>query len=438
MLSFRLFLLVLVTLVCRECTDPVPSRTLSESLVATFGLTLGFALAFKTLTLISLLRYNTGVSRFELSRGPVQLRDAHLDHIRLRDAVIYVWIAALPAVYFAAGLGHWICTIDSGTLALLSWFAPTVTLLLLCDLTSSQFEDVVAEASPERLEQKTWPTRLKENVIGGDLPAMIICLLPVISACLLSDTLSLFHIDASSTLGITAVAVSSLALFVVLLPILLAKQAGATPLQNGDEAERLTNLVADVGLRGTRLLETRRDGHGAAAVGFVPGIRQLWLSRLALDRLTKAEVDMVLLHEAAHLRRGHCFIRLTPILAAGLMLLVGVSLAAQTGADATLASYGLGQAAKVLSVILACGVLLAGLSWVSHRCEYDADRSAVKLARRHCQWSTSQCPSTALISALTKLSGDTNQTSRSWLHPSISCRTQTLRKSASVKGGDEG
>ncbi|HBE69943.1 MAG TPA: hypothetical protein DDW52_17495, partial [Planctomycetaceae bacterium] len=377
MLSFRLFLLVLVTLICRECTEPVPSRTLTESLVATLGLTLGFALAFKTLTLICLLRRNTGVSRFELSQGPAHLRDAHLDHIKLRDAVLYVWIAALPAVYFAAGLGQWISTIDSGTLGLLSWFAPTIALLLLLELTSSQFEEVLAEASRQLRTQETWPSRFKENLISGDLPALAICLLPVVSACLLSDTLSLFDVDASSTLGAIAVAASSLALFVIFLPILLAKQVGATPIQNPSDAKRLEDLIARVGLRRTRLLETRRDGHGAAAVGFMPGVRQLWLSRLALERLSEAEVDMVLLHEAAHLRRGHCYIRLTPILAAAAIMLVGVWIASQFGPDTMLTGHNTGNTVRVFTIIATFGLLLAGLSWVSHRCEYDADRRAV-------------------------------------------------------------
>ncbi|GAB5403616.1 MAG: M48 family metalloprotease [Aureliella sp.] len=419
MVSLRLFILILVTLACREIGEPVPTRTFSEALIASAGIALGFGLAFKALTLGSLLR---------LSDAATGISSAHET---LRSRVTCVWIAVLPVTFFTTGIGQWIATLSDAYglkfVALACWFLPSIAVLLLMELTTAQHAQIVAEHNtPNKRAVPDWKPRFWDQLRHGDLLSLAICLFPVAATTCILDLLALVGVQSTGPAAASLVSAATLGCFLVSLPWLLARRVGAEYVSESPMTQRAERYLKSAGLRGVSVRITADSWHGAAIVGFVPGFRQLWLSEALAEHLSDEEVDMVIMHELAHVRRLHFLVRLSPILAAAAVLAIVLSnqdLPALFGLHATTSA----AVAKVSSVIAATVCLLAGVSWAARRCEFDADRFACRLAQRHCSWTQHTTPESALAAALVKLIGDDASATRTtWLHPSLRDRLANL------------
>lgn len=419
MISLRLFILILVTLACREIGEPVPTNAFAQSLFATAGIALGFGLAFKALTLGSLMK---------LSDASIASTSSHQ---RLSSGAICVWIAALPLTFFSTGIGQWIATVNDSPglkfFSLVCWFLPSVAVLLLMELTTAQYAQIVDEHNtPNKRGVRDWKPRFWEQLRCGDLVSLAICLFPVAATTGILDLAALIGKEPTGPATASIVSAVTLTCFLVSLPWLLARRAGAQRTAESPMTARAENYLKQAALRGISVRTTADAWHGAAIVGFVPGFRQLWLSEALAEHLTDEEIDMVIMHELAHVRRLHFLVRLTPILAAA------AALAVVLGSQQTIDWFGLhahtlAMVAKVTSVIAATACLLAGVSWAARKCEFDADRIACKLARRHCSWSHSVAPEAALSTALVKLVGDDpSAAATTWLHPSLKDRLENL------------
>jgi Zn-dependent protease with chaperone function len=132
---------------------------------------------------------------------------------------------------------------------------------------------------------------------------------------------------------------------------------------HGDLRDRVMALAAAAGvkLRMLYVMPTAR-GRVANALAVQGGI--VMFTDLLLQRLSRREVDAVLAHELAHLRRGHPRWLLVP----AVTVMVFASLLTRPGT----AGYvlPLASAAAVLATVM-----------VSRRLEYQADRGAVELTR---------------------------------------------------------
>jgi Zn-dependent protease with chaperone function len=140
-----------------------------------------------------------------------------------------------------------------------------------------------------------------------------------------------------------------------------------------------------------------------------------------LERLTPQQVDMVVMHELAHVIGRHFLWRVFPMLwAVGVVVLFGFFWPA---------TEELKLVGTLSSSIVACVVMLMGMSAMAHHCELAADSSACLLAEKACDWAREN-PSQAhleLAAALIQLLRDCPQAaSASWLHPSLLQRLKNL------------
>ena len=132
----------------------------------------------------------------------------------------------------------------------------------------------------------------------------------------------------------------------------------------------MRDLMTAAGLRRTRAVRWDTGGRAfnAMVAGFMPPLRTLLISDRLVDELPREQIAMVVLHEAAHLRRRHVPIRMLAILPAwGAGAMVTRIIGEQSWAVAA------GSAVGILMTMLILRI-------VAYRTEYDADVQACRLA----------------------------------------------------------
>jgi Zn-dependent protease with chaperone function len=183
-------------------------------------------------------------------------------------------------------------------------------------------------------------------------------------------------------------------------------------------------LLSAAGLRRTRAVrwETGGRAFNAMVAGFIPPIRTLLISDRLVDELPREQIAMVVLHEAAHLRRRHVPIRMISVLPAwGTGILVTALLGEQPWAVA---------AGSVVGILLT--VLL--LRIVAYRTEYDADVQACRLAVKisgevDSVPSSYQQASDTMAAALMRVTFDhPGGRKATWLHPGVADRVDWMRR----------
>ena len=196
---------------------------------------------------------------------------------------------------------------------------------------------------------------------------------------------------------------------------------------------RVTEFCRQLHLRAPSVLciSGNSGWHGAALVGWVPPTRQLWIGSAVVEQLPTEELDMVILHELAHLRRGHCWWRIAALLLCGACLVWGVAGGWLAWREAEPASLQWQLWLERSSVLALGGMILFALSWTSRRCELDADRDACRQASRLCAWAADRPDraAAALVSALVRMHGaDADMQRLYWLHPSLAEREKALQR----------
>ncbi len=451
MISLRLFSAILATLLCGELAHDQNTTGSFESGIAVVGLVLGFGLLskFSALAIVrSELRDQLGLhqqrvfERFQRSRRIIET----------------LWVVALPLTLLSSGWVQWTHGLEEQgqphSLILLLLFMPSLCLIALIEMTAAQLESFAAEAHVEKSgrgmrssadkpalgnepgKAQSWCDLWLLRLRLGEFANVLMCLLPVFLIAVCNDSLQAWTDKLSDAQ--LAVASTGLAVFLVLLflPNIIGKWMGVTRLENQSLLRRIEAFRVAAGIRRLDVAVVPSQGRwaGAAVVGWFPGFRKLWLGDALIDQLDSEELDMVILHEMAHVKRLHVVWRSLPIL--WTLGLVGVYwIGSELLPPDALPAY-LGQ---VFCLLLASGTLLVGLGLVSRSCEMDADQEACRLATNVCEWARDghEDSEKVMTQALRRLLGNSKEASRrTWLHPSLRERVSSIAKHRASKKSD--
>ena len=257
----------------------------------------------------------------------------------------------------------------------------------------------------------------------GSFAAWIQLLLPV---CCFQIVMAQYKVlsDAAGPAISLACSCGAVLALVCYLPSLAGWWIGTTELPP-EAQRRVTRLLSRCNVRlGAVRMVAGRHWRSAAVAGILPWGRQLWIGEALLHELEEEEVDMVLLHEFAHIKKHHFLFRLLPTAWACLAVL-----ATNMGLESLPQTVGWTVIATSVNLVVAVGVFGGGMLLVSHASELEADRVACQLAVAHCDWAnTDPALSTfRLASALRKvLAGGQDSARRSWLYPSLDDRIRSL------------
>jgi Zn-dependent protease with chaperone function len=244
---------------------------------------------------------------------------------------------------------------------------------------------------------------------------------PVLILLGMCDLLDQMPISEEMSRAVSTVAV--LIFVPLVLPWLIRHLFKTAPLDQGTE-QWVRALLDSAGLRRTRAVrwDTGGQSFNAMVAGFVPPLRTLLISDRLVDQLPREQIAMVVLHEAAHLRRRHVPLRLLSVLPAwGIGAVVTRLLADHSWA--TTAGTGVGI---VMSVVI--------LRLIAYRTEFDADVQACKMAAKIAGQipgvpATYEQAAEALSAALVRVTYDHLAARKAtWLHPGVADRANWMRR----------
>lgn len=242
---------------------------------------------------------------------------------------------------------------------------------------------------------------------------------PILSLLLISDVVT--HAFPRFANNGWVLAVAALILVPIALPWLVGRLFKTEPIDH-ETSNWIGDVLNHAGVRRTRVIRWSTGGKvfNAMVTGFVPPFRSLLVSDRLLDQLTRPQIAMVVLHEAAHLRRKHVPLRMLGVLPAW----IAGGLITKISGDNP---YGM---------LLGCvaGVLLTTLLLriISLRTEFDADDFACRLAEKFAG-KIDGVPTTyadaamAMSEALIRVTESNSAARRAtWLHPGLDERLQNM------------
>ena len=196
----------------------------------------------------------------------------------------------------------------------------------------------------------------------------------------------------SATQAMVLVPVGALAVFSA-APLMIRYLWDTAPLPAGEIRDSMARLCRQHRVRVRELLLWRTYGVlvNAAVMGLAAPLRYILLSDALLDQLRRREVEAVMAHEIAHVRKHHMFWLLLVMVGtlglgeqAGQAALAAADRAMSRGGPVVLMGYDMQQlmrderiyltAVSVFSLVLA----LAVFGWVSRRIERQADVFAAR------------------------------------------------------------
>jgi Zn-dependent protease with chaperone function len=246
-------------------------------------------------------------------------------------------------------------------------------------------------------------------------------LIPVLGLLGVNDAIAMLPISKQTASLLTGLAI--LVLIIVGVPMLIHRLFKTTKLREAN-ANWIDALLSAAGVARTRAVRWETGGRtfNALVAGFVPPLRTLLISDRLIDELPREQVAMVVLHEAAHLRRRHMPLRMLAILPAwGSGTLVTQILGTQPWAMA---------AGTVFGILMTLLILKS----VAYRTEHDADVQACRLAAR-ISGDVADVPETyseaaeALSAALLRVTLDQPAHRKAtWLHPGVADRVEWMRR----------
>jgi hypothetical protein len=429
MLSLRYFVFILLTICLREAASSQQTQSTDRLLLAVLGATLGCGL------LVKMVAYRWIAREFVRSQRPGVC--ASLEFHRHRRTIEWVWCCLIPPVMFSTGFFAWSRNFEpsglSATVGLVSCFLPAVAFVLLVEMSAAQVDQLADDQVSDFGQRCTaksplgWLPFFWTRVRLGDTAGLVVFLLPVLLFSAISNSqfalnnLALSNVDQQSGLGLHAVVGVFLFLAILLaMPHVMTLWSGGQPLPQKLK-NRVDFLISKANLRavGSVQIPSQRRWAGAAIVGWLPGFRKLWVGDGLIGLLNNRQLDMVLLHELAHVKRVHFAWRLAPVLAATAFAAIAWKAIQQIGWE----NQPLIQAAIIL--LTSCG-LIVGLGWMARNCELDADQTACDLAAEVVQWSNEQSPAAVLSEALVQLLPHPEDQKATWLHPSLNHRLRSL------------
>ncbi len=270
----------------------------------------------------------------------------------------------------------------ASALMLIAWFLPTFIFYAALEFGFTQLECLWSREG-DVSSQAHW-SRWTQRVRLGNLGQIITCLAPVILLLSLLDLVQ-YSLPQLPEVTQAMLALTCLALFCLgCAPLWLQFWSGARSLSATDSlSKRVRELSQQLGVRAPRVCSVGEGHtwHGVALVGWTPLFRQIWMGPAVVRCLTLEQLDMVLLHELAHLRRGHCWWRTIPV------VIAGASFMGMLWLWPISTNWEWNQ--LTCSLVFAVAMLWM-LSRISRYCELDADKHACRWAARHCEWTDGQ------------------------------------------------
>lgn len=416
MISFRSFSLVLSVVLLRQLSLQtageagaelnVPERPFNWLICGTVL----FCVIAKFLPVFAMIRADTvgraqGWREMEQNRGWLE----------------WAWLATQS--WLLAGSGAAVVLVSaeqqgwSPAIMLLAWFAPTFVFYAALEFGLTQLE-CLWSADGDQSNQAHW-IRWNARVRLGALGNVVTCLLPVVILLGAVDVIQLVMPTLSELSRAILALVCLGCIGLTLTPLWLRLWSGAQSLPADHPiAERCAHLCRLMQIHAPQVcfVGQGQQWHGVALIGWTPLFRQLWIGAAVAQKLTAEQLDMVLLHELAHLKRGHCWWRIIPLTVSGIVC------------AAALMNLPLDSAHGVSQLLIALAFaasMIWMLSSISRRCEMDADRQACYVAAANCAWTDGQpgCAMNMLASALVVLHDPEESPTRSqWLHPSLAKR----------------
>lgn len=265
------------------------------------------------------------------------------------------------------------------------------------------------EGPCEVLRLERFWTRIRQH--GGFVFA------PTGLALLVAETYEHFDSQLSGYAWLTPL--FSLLMILFLFPLMLCWIWPTAPLAAGPLRQRLEQAIKRTRIRVREILVWRTSDSlvNAAVVGFAGVFRYILLTDALLDRMSDEEIEAVLLHEAAHVRRRHLPVRMGLISFPLVMWAIAAAMLMQDQAGALTELHGWMQRslwASMLAPLVACGYFVASLGWISRLLEFDADLWASgqpEIEGAHIRY----------VQMLERLAeaGGVRRDRRGWLHPSI-------------------
>ena len=244
----------------------------------------------------------------------------------------------------------------------------------------------------------------------------------------------------------------------LLAPLIIRYLWDTVPLPEGEMRRRLLTMCEKhrVGVRELLLWRTFGGVINAAVMGLIAPLRYILLSDALLEMIQRDQVEAVMAHELAHVRRHHMFWLLAAAIGAlgALELLFGAlligaqeTLLTPAGSDPALVRAGMfasmawlrtPEAVILGTALLAGGSWIALFGWVSRRIERQADAFAVSHLATQRDAPRRDASGRVLIDgeSVQVMVGALQQVAelnqmpthkRSWRHGSIAWRQQYLR-----------
>ncbi len=278
--------------------------------------------------------------------------------------------------------------------------------------------------SMDYTDQRGWPAAVgciqSLSSAGGWI------LVPVFAIFLATDLIGWLNLFDKNASAAAVASVAGLVSIPVLVP-LAVKLLWRTRRPDDEEQVWIGDVLrtASVAPVPVRIWLTGMKSSNALVAGFFPGMRTMLISDRLLRDLSRPEVAMVILHELAHVRRGHIWIR---------MLAMAPSWLAAWAISATLTPSPL---VSVATNLVAIGLTLVTLRLVAHATEHDADRWACVMSMRLPAGfdppETMASAAERYSDALCTVTGSDQANDRaSWLHPSVRQRCNHLRDASNV------
>jgi len=332
---------------------------------------------------------------------------------RLRWAAIAGAVVGLLGFGLAGAVQTWPYFSQSMVLQALVLLTPAHLLIAATLWAERRFDAVVGRAARDR-----WST-------AGDVAASLVRLdgwmiAPILVMLGLADLLGRVPSPYAPSAGVALVVVTLLGV-PVLVPWMTKRLWRTRPLPT--EYRWIDEEMAAAGTPelDVRLWDTGSTSVNAVVVGFFPRFRSLLLTDRLVRELPPELLRMIVLHEVAHIRRGHVWLRLLAVIPGWL------------AAAALIHRWGTDPVVLVASNVVAIAVTLLLLRFVSHSTEFDADRTACELAlqaepRGHfSSGRDARSVAESLAEALRRMSRSGGENRRaSWLHPSVEDRCGRL------------
>ena len=246
---------------------------------------------------------------------------------------------------------------------------------------------------------------------------------PVLILLMMVDAIAMMPLSPTAAAIVTLVAV---VIFIPLALPWLVQRLFPTESLPEHFANWIPGLLTRVGLRRTKVVRwnTNDTNFNAMVAGFVPPVRSLFLSDRILDELPNNQIALIVLHEAAHLKRFHVPLRMLSVIPAW-----AVGLAITRIGGETSWSMAAGSAVGLLLTLL---VLRAVAYRTEHDADIDACRTSVALSDEFDQLpNTYQEAVEVMGSALRRVTFDHPAGRKpTWLHPGVEQRIDTMRKAA--------